>query len=60
MIEDKDFTYTCCGIVSHLNFNTDSAGDVTFQTWRQKDATEYELISLRTITAGWCCMFDSF
>ena len=53
LIEDKEFMYTCCGIVSHLNFNADSAGILTFQTWRQKDATDYELISSQTITAGW-------
>ena len=52
MIEDKDWQFQCCGVVSQLNYNQDGSDPLVLQIWRQKDASAYELISSQTVTAG--------
>ena len=52
MVEDKDWQFQCCGVVSQLNYNLNGAGPLVVQVWRQKDATDYELISSQTVTVG--------
>ena len=51
MIEDKDYQFQCCGVVSSLNYNS-NGGSVTLQIWRQKDDTDFELISSQQVNVG--------
>ena len=52
MIEDKDWQFQCCGVVSLLNYNLVGTDPLVVQIWRQKDASDYELISSQTATTG--------